>query len=330
MEHEERENKVLSVIQLHGDSSVTEIARRTGLRQKSVRDTLSRLLEKKAIHRVVMIDMGRLGFTHYLVYLRQITGSEEVYRRFREKLELERQVTAVLALAGSYDLVVNIMAHSPSHFARIWRALRSAPDTPEFEQLITVRPSYHLFGRRFPEYEKRVPSDCLSYTSPEEKMVEVPESDLNLLSHYSLLPSVREVARAMGMRESTVSYRINRLKEQGIILRVIYMMYGREHEWTTRHLLHVRLHTEGLEERLYRFCRDRPSVMFLSTSVGPWEYEIQVSSRDRGEADRVKRTLYELFPEEIKSIQSALQVETIKAISFPSYFPNTHSKGAHI
>jgi len=328
--HEERENKILSVIQLHGDSSITEIARLTGLRQKSVRDSLSDLVGKQAIHRVVMIDMGRLGFTHYLIYLKQISGGHEVYSRFLQRLQLERQVTAVLALSGPYDLVVNLMARSPSHFMMIWGALRSDPDTPEFEQLITVRPSYHLFGRRFPEYEKRMTSDCLSYTPSEERVVEVPESDLLLLSHYSRLSSVREVARAVGMRESTVSYRLSRLKEQGIILRVVYMMYGRDHEWTTRHLIHIRRHTDQLDKRLYQFCSDTPSIMFLSTSIGGWEYEIQLSSRDRGEAERVKRALWQLFSEEIKSIQSVLQIETKKAISFPYYSPNTHSKGAYI
>lgn len=316
---EERENKILSIIQLDGESSIADLARKTGLRQRTVQECIGRLVERKTIQRVVMIDMGRLGFTHYLIYLKEIEGDVNAYDRFLESLDDERQVTAVLAMSGRFELVVNLMARSPNEFRSIWDRIRLS--APSFSQLVTVRPSYHLFGRRYPETGDAESTRSLSYRPLEEVKADVSEDDLPLLSAYSRFSSLVEVSRALGIRESTISYRIKRLKQQGIILRVVYINYGREQEKTTRHLIRLGRPAKDIEERLYRFCLFTPSVMFLSSSVGEWDYEVQVSSRNLLEAEKAKRLLYESFPGEIRGIDSIVRTKSIKAITFPFYPP---------
>lgn len=123
---DQKDKKILEVINNNGRASVTEIARKTRIPRDSVHYRLQRLIKSKVIRFFhTAIDHRKLGypiftFVNFVLY----NFNEETEKRFYNYLINLKKVIYVTKTTGKWDCTIAIAAKDLEQFDSVLRGIR--------------------------------------------------------------------------------------------------------------------------------------------------------------------------------------------------------------
>jgi Lrp/AsnC family transcriptional regulator for asnA, asnC and gidA len=134
---------IIEQLQQDGRRSYAAIGKVVGLSEAAVRQRVQRLIESGVMQVVAVTDPLELGFARQAMVGIKVTGPvEPVADRIAELDEVDY----VVVTAGSYDLLVEVVAESDEHLLEIIsgriRAIESVADTETFMYLQLRKQTY--------------------------------------------------------------------------------------------------------------------------------------------------------------------------------------------
>ena len=272
------EKTVLSLIQRERATPLAQIAKRFAIKESSLRYSVKKLLDEEIIIPFTFIDPVALGFHQYTIYFSLASIPRARKKALLKFLKRSPRLAFLCELGGEYQYVACIHV---SEIDEAWSYCQFL--STEFNDCI--RKKEYAIHARFHLYPMRHFSDSYSPASPfswgpKENSSEIDPTDHKILYGISQRPSAttRDLARSLGMPNSSLDYRIKKLEEAGVIrgygYRVNHQALGLQ---TFRLLINARGPDAELRNSIHRYCRTAPEVHVLIETIGAHDYTIVVA-----------------------------------------------------
>jgi DNA-binding Lrp family transcriptional regulator len=294
----ERDIQILDVVQQNASISVDDISKIVKLRPHVVRRSIERLRNAKAIIPYAPIHTAALGFTEYQVILRLNGDYGAATKALVDRLLQHEHVAVVGELAG--ELEFTLWARNATHFGSMFDELL-AHVSPRVSRTVLIRRWFYGLGFRIVGSGKR--SGVL--LEPSEKMMQIDETDHQILKAVCTTGShtAAEIGRVAGCPSSTVSYRINRMLSDGVLLEPRYSVDVRK---VGRSRMRVRIAVQSasaVRKKLVEAVQRIAPVSLVCEVIGPWDFELDVSLTDGVPINDVLAMLSSVLGNAIKSIE---------------------------
>lgn len=314
----ERERRYITVASLHAHLSVKELADRLAIREHTVRDIQHSLVMRGIIKPIYMIDIYRLGFTDFRVFLSEISEPSRVRSAVEKRILQHADVYWLAKMNGAFQYAMTFLAKEPCEMIDFFAAIQPASEGFYSKRTIGIAGDWNIFSPNYlaPEIKRR---DAISVTA-RERVDDLDATDHLILSCMARNPSATTagLARASGLKESSLAYRVKKLTELQVIRGQVYLLEcAKLGILAYRVMIVERGLTSDQRERLRRYLSSHPNVCAYLTCAGGWDFEVRFETESAEVLEDFCQTLVDLFGAAIGSILTSQQVSVLKRVSYP-------------
>lgn len=284
MKLDKLDKKILYMLDGDGRTPYKKIAKELRSSPEVIRYRLKRLENLKIIKRfMLLINFSELGYVGHGVFCR--FKSEKNKEKYLNYLRSHKSIYWIAEFGGKYDLAFAIMAKNSLEFYKILNNIKDK--TSEFieEFDVAIRIQLIQFPRSHLIEEKRKPEPYF-YFGKEINHQKIDKMDLSILKELSQnsREEIVEISNKLKIPASTIAFRIKKLKEKKIIHGFSPQISCQNFGYQSFQLfIDVNNLDSKKRERIFKYCKNNPNIIFLIETLGKWNYEIIYEVKDQKE-----------------------------------------------
>jgi DNA-binding Lrp family transcriptional regulator len=314
-----KDRKILYELDINSRQSYHEIAKKVGLSKDSIIYRINKLQEAGIIKQFhTVIDVGKLGFTSFRLYLKLQNTTPEKEAEIIEFLKKQKIVTWIVSIDGEHDLGMWILTKSIKETNNLWKELlRRYRDFIE-KRWLTIFTKVSYFPRTYILEQKKNREEFVFITEPKEtKIDEVNIQLLKLLAPNSRI-SILELSEKLRISPKTVTSRIKQLEKNKVIIGY-RTMFDLEKLGYQYFKIHFDLHnlTEQKEREFRSYLRQHPNVTYDNEVLGGDDIEIEVQIKTIQDLRIFLEEMKKQFADIIRSYRYMLFYKEHKYLFFP-------------
>jgi len=212
-----KDKKILFELEKNARQNNSSIAKSVGLSKDAVGYRIKQLENGGIIRGYrLLVDVSKIGYTLYRIYLRLIDISQEDLEKMINYLKREKNAWWIAKLDGSWDFVFAYWSKTPNEFYEFYRLFSENFRKYIKDKLICPMISYKEVPRRYLTNSKM----NLDFNIKERKIENIDERDLKILKILSKNSRIHliEIASKLKLDNMTIYHRIKKLEEKNIIL----------------------------------------------------------------------------------------------------------------
>jgi DNA-binding Lrp family transcriptional regulator len=274
---------------------ISDIARKLRVKPHLVRYALEYLTPRLNLRPCLFTDPFRQGLTPYRIYFSLSAGQQSRIQEMIAHLSSLPHIAWFGCLYGYYQFIISFRA------ANIYDLNRYLSEVDErFGDLIQKKVIGVL--TRFAHFTPWLahsgsgPRASFEYSAASfEPIMDEIDQRVLLATRNAPLAAVAELARTAGLPASTVTYRMNKLVKERIILAFSYT-YDSDSTGAESYLILIALQGLGGDgfERIFEFARNHPKAMWAAKTLGEWNMEIEVSLEDPYELHDIVQQIHKV------------------------------------
>jgi len=258
-----KDRKIMYELDINSRQSYHEIAKKVGLSKDSVIYRIKKLQEDGIIKQFhTIIDVGKLGFTSFRLYLKLQNTTPEKEAEIIEFLKKQKIVTWIVSIDGEYDLGMWIVTKSIKEMNELWKELLEKYVNYLDKRWLTIFTRVSYFPRAYLLEKKQNFDEYVFITEPEE--IDLDQKDIELLKFIApdSRISVLDLSKKLKITPKTVSSRIKELERKKVIVgyRTLFDLEKLGYQYFK---LHISLHNVTEDKiKLFRgYGRSPPNVV---------------------------------------------------------------------
>lgn len=293
----ELERDIIVVSAMDADASYKDLARQVGCELHRFHYAMKRLIERKVLRKVWVIDFFRAGLSRYNIFFSLAPASARAKKKLISVLVAAPRTVYLSEVGGDYDFELSIVAHNANEAMQFMHFVSKQCGDVFFTKSVSTRDFLVHFPRKYLS-NKRGSRDRI-VIGGEGQQVETDDFDRQILQALALFPfaSQREVASKLGRPQSTVDVRISRLVKNGLIRGALFStnsaLYG---ALTYKLLLFARGFSEKVSADLREFSAKHPHVTSFVAGLGEWDFELLVECEQYSQLLALREELLIRFP----------------------------------
>jgi DNA-binding Lrp family transcriptional regulator len=293
--------RVFHLVQHQAELDVPEVARQLRMKSHTVRRSIGRMREAGAIRKIAFIDPSLIGAFEARAFLAVRHTEQRPQSTLYRFLERQSKVGYVGEVGGEFQLAFSYWATGIGDLhlfideisRQFGRAIRATS--------VSIITSSRHFGVRYllPNGAAPLEIDFATTISP---IAPLDQLDSQILWRIAETPELtfRVLARDLGCAESTIQFRVSRLRKTGVLRGFGYRLGSVELGLHTSYLLlSIRGHRAQVAQRLIRFARESEHILALQECIGSWDFALVVQGTEPHIAISVSQALDELLPADI-------------------------------
>lgn len=139
---DDKDRTIIELLQADGRMPFTKVAAEVGLTEGAIRQRVQRLTDTGVMQIVAVTDPLSLGMRRVAMIGARVGGDAEAAAASLSKME---EVEYLVATAGRYDLMFEVVADDDTHLMSLLSALRGRDDILEAEAFVCLK----LFKQTF-------------------------------------------------------------------------------------------------------------------------------------------------------------------------------------
>ena len=139
---DDKDRTIIELLQADGRMPFTKVAAEVGLTEGAIRQRVQRLTDTGVMQIVAVTDPLSLGMRRVAMIGARVGGDAEATAASLSKME---EVEYLVAPAGRYDLMFEVVADDDTHLMSLLSALRGRDDILEAEAFVCLK----LFKQTF-------------------------------------------------------------------------------------------------------------------------------------------------------------------------------------
>jgi Lrp/AsnC family transcriptional regulator for asnA, asnC and gidA len=299
----EFDDKLIELIEQNGRISYRDIAKDLGISERQAGYRFRRLLEEEVIRVITVVDAYAVGFNVILAI--GVKVADRPAMAVAAELAEIPNVIASAVMAGEYD--IEIMVAVPSHQAL---ATLVREQLSEVTGIRSLHPSLFLDVVKYETGSGPVHSQPSSLSIPESSTIA--DADKAIINELwdNPLETNENIAKTLGMSETTVRNRVNRLRKNGVIhiTAVRNVALGPEMVFASIGIELAAGHHEQVIEQLSRLRQ----VHFLANVLGRYDVMAQVLVKDTSELSAFLSEVLSPMP----GIRSARAEQSLQVLKY--------------
>lgn len=314
----EKERQFIVAATFTADSSAKQIAGMIGIREHSVRYIRDGLIARGIIRPVFHINNFKIGLNEFGIYFSRGSENSASRKRFESQLEKAPGVFWVAKTGGSYQYALSFITPKTHLIGDLFSMLRPSEMGTHFDKSFSIHMDWTIYPPSYLTGETKRRSRITF--QPSDSVVEIDEVDRKVLRVLSDFPTktVAEYARMTGINPSSFSYRMEQLRNHGVIYGRRYMLETQMLGISNQRLLLVdRGLTAGQRKELFDLCSRHPNVVAFLHCTGDWDFELRFESESLADIDIFYQLLFDTFGSGIGSFKTVQQLRVLKNVAFP-------------
>jgi len=296
---DKKDRDLLYLLDVNGRLTYSQLGKRTKMSKQLVKYRIERLESEGFIKGYfTMIDTSRLGFTTFRVYLKFRNLTPEKKEKVIEYLKEQKQIWAVVILAGKWDMALGISVKEIYDFYNIWEELLNKYlDLIGDYKICIYSPVYHYAKSYLINKED---TSQIRILGGREK-IDFDDRDIKILIGLSKNAriSLLDLSELLKMTPESISYRIKQLKNKGIIqgYRAMIDVYKLGYEF---YKAEIRLSNYNQIEDILKFCHRHPNIYQVDKTIGGETLEVEFHVTSLKEMLKIIEEFERLFPKVIE------------------------------
>lgn len=321
----EVQKRIIAASLLRADTSAKSIAREIKVAEPTVRRNLELMREHGVLRPFLLVNVHALGYTDFCMAVSLYNETPKHRKMFIEYARRHDRVAWLAELSGEYHFSISIFAKNEVEALNFFQDLADRAPDINLKKYFSIRTSWNMISPPKPGATSNN-RDELSRT-PTKLSAKFDELDHRILFSLNKEPLSTDIAisRLLKTPIATIQYRINRLKNEGLLGGVAY--YFEPHaagQFGYRLFIQVPNNSRGFSKKLLEFSRKTSAVSAFVECLGNWDYELNCEVGHPSEATRLREQLLELFPTQISHIQLLQIIETLKIEPYPLNLLSNH------
>jgi DNA-binding Lrp family transcriptional regulator len=313
----EKDRTVLVAAQLKANATTAALERDTGLLPHVIRHSLGRLLASGILTPYTLVNVSPLGFDKVAIFFSLSTNDLTLRKRALDFLLGLRCVVSVSELIGDYEYFMSVACRSVSELAA---TLGHISESLGFfrQHAISTRSALYLYQRTYLA-QVRTPREFVAYNLNRNR-IELGTECVALLTAIDDcgVPSPASLARRTGQPLSSVTYRLSRMEQSGVIVGYLFGVRVGELGITMHDIL-LSTRSSGLKMRdaMHRFCLGEPNLIGMAHCIGSWQFELRAEASSPQELVAICNRLKTGLGDELLHLSTHSIVRELKYMKLP-------------
>lgn len=316
---DEKDRKILSELNMDARQTDSSIAKKVGLSKQVTNYRIQKLINRGVIQDFyTILDLGKLGFKSYYVFLQLENIGGEQEKRLISRLVSEKYVGWVVSGTGRWDIVLLIYARNLSEFDRFLnQTLTLCKNHLHEYTFTTLLFSEHLNYKFFSETLNR---KSAKQTEEQGNLSSLVSDEINILKSLSrdARKSLVSVSEEIKIPVHVVNYRLREMVRKKIIEgfkpKINTGLLGIQ--WHLL-LLQFKPSSEIRKKEFLDFCKNHKKIYYVTNTLGNYHLMLDIHVKSTEEFKEVLFQLKERFSDIIKLYESIIIFNEHKI----SYFP---------
>lgn len=311
--------KILYELDINSRQSYHQIAKKVGLSKDAVIYRIKQMENEGIITKYrAIIDVGKLGYISFRLYLKLNNATPEKESEIIEYLKSQRILGWMVSVDGHYDLNTWFLVKSVKEMNDFWKELLKRYVNYISERWLTIFTRVTYFSRAYFVGKEENDIAQVFITEPQELSIDSADwKILELLSRDARMPVV-DIAKQVGLTARTVIMRIRDLEKKKIIIgyRTNFDLSKLGYQYFK---VHFNLHNvipeklRALKEYIFR----HPNVVYDNEVLGGDDIEIEIQVKTLPELRAIINEIKERFSDMIKDYHHMLYFKEHKFVSLP-------------
>jgi DNA-binding Lrp family transcriptional regulator len=319
----DNDREILACAYFQAEAPLSKIAEEVGIAHHTVRRTLENLLEAGYIRRYAYINPARLGLAQFYFSWRVAGHEAQLTERVLHHLSESEEVSWVSEIGAPLPFETVIYARNAHDAWNVFGRVTGQVGPLAIDKRVATLLSFTSFVPKFLSnrpYSQR----SLSHTT-DVGAIPIDELDHNILRSITAptFTSYGQVARSLGIAQSTLTYRMDRLKREGVILGEGYLIRRSDLVGMSsfRLLTKLKKHSSDTRKRIFEVCNSHPAVYYLEDVLGEYDVELSVRVNHPREIPGVVESLRKALPDTFGHVEFYPDIRTIKSANYPFVKP---------
>lgn len=314
-----KDRKILYELDTNSRQSFHDIAKKVGLSKDSVIYRINKLREAGIIKQFhTVIDVGKLGFISFRLYLKLQNTTPEKEAEIIEFLKSQRIVTWIGSFEEDYDIGMWILTKSIKEMNYLWKEIiKKYLDFIE-KRWLTIFTKVSYFPRAYLLEKKQNFDEYVFITEPEEISLDKTDLEiLKLMAPDSRTP-VLEIAKKLNFTPKTIAARIKDLEKKKVIVgyRTMFDLEKLGYQYFKLHF-NLRNLTEEKEKQFRQFVKMHPNIVYDNEVLGGDDIEIEIQCRTLEDFRKILNNIKKQFSGIIRNYKYFLIYKEHKFLFFP-------------
>ena len=312
-----KDRKILYHLDLNSRQSFRSIGRKVGLNKDVVASRVKKLQEKGIIVRFnTLIDNLKLGYTCIRFYFNYQYITPEIKKEIIDHFVNFKRTQIVASPEGGVELCVFMLAKNVSEIHSFWQKTLSKYRDYFAKQIIAPFIGENIYTKSFLLDEKDDRINLIVRRGGE--IVDYDDLDfqiLQLLAQNSRTPTI-DIAKELNVTTTTISKRIKRLIELGVILKFHITINWEiiDYKW-----FKVDLYLKDYNKihQIIKYIETNPHLSYIDKTFGYADLELEIIVKN---VDQLKQIIEEIsikFPKMIRSYMYFSVTKSHKWVEMP-------------
>lgn len=283
------------------------------MKEHRVRYLLNKLNANGVCYSYPFLNYHRLGYLEFNLFIAVKGGKGAARQRLVARLAESPAVKHVGVLGGEYHIDVQLLTRSLNSLRTTMDTIARDSADIEYQVDTLLVGSTTYFAANFLGVGQI--SEEVVVIAPSTGVYEMDDLDKRIIQGLftQKAPNVNMLAREIGITQSTLQYRIERLKKEQVLLRMGYMLDHLKIGFTlTSLLIKAKRPSMGLTRLLTEFSIKSGCACFLVECYGAWDYQIGGMFEDQTRLSHFVDKLFELYGDQIDRVVPVPSFETVK------------------
>lgn len=294
---DKKDRRILYELDMNARQPVGQIAKKVGLSKEVVGYRIKRL-EKEGVIKsyYTIIDMSKLGYFSFRVYIKLLDTTPEVEDKMLDYLVKNKKVFYVAEIDGPFDVNFAVWVKNIYEFDDFYRKFKERFKKNLGEEKISIFTIAHHLHREYLLDKKQVENKIEFFgRSKEEKHDELDIRILRLVASNARV-SVVEISSKLKVPERTVAFRIKQLEKKGIIqgYRALLDLGLLGYEY---YKVDFVLKDISKFKELVSYAYSHPNIVYVDETIGGSDFEFDLEVKNKEQFIEIVDELRTKFPE---------------------------------
>jgi DNA-binding Lrp family transcriptional regulator len=314
-----KDRKILYELDVDSRQSYNEIAKKVELSKDSIIYRINKLKEEGIIKQFhTVIDVGKLGFISFRLYLKLQNTTPEKEEEIIEFFKQQKIVTWLVSIDGEYDIGMWILTKSIKEMNELWKELLEKYLTYLDKRCLTIFTRVSYFPRVYLLDKKQNFEEYVFVTEPEETKLDSKDLELLRLIALDSRISVLDISLKLKLTPKTTAVRIKELERKKVIIGY-RTMFDLEKLGYQYFKLHINLQNATSDRiKLFRnYIKSSPYIIYDNEVLGGDDLEIEIQAKSLSHFREIVSDLKKQFSDIIKEIKHMTFYKEHKYLFFP-------------
>jgi Lrp/AsnC family transcriptional regulator, leucine-responsive regulatory protein len=276
------DKKILYELDIDGSISLTKLAKKLKNSKERIAYRIQRLERENILTNcTAIIDMAKLGYVTFRIYIRWQNITEKQKQQFYHVLMQDKNIWTIAILHGKWDVAFFLGLNSTesiNKFHDIWGKilLKYKKNIAEYKIAI-YSPVFNFNKRFFAEWQCKVVERVYG-RGPQVEYDELDEKIIFLYAANARVP-LSTIALRLGVSTETVRQRIKKLEQKKIIIGYKADMDLGKMGWQG-YRVDFSLNSVHRNKELFEYIKQHKNFYQINQSIGGADFETEIIVKD--------------------------------------------------